>query len=220
MSEPSKYVFEGQDVRVVVDAHGEPRFVAKDVAEALGYVWNGTARVAHVPEEWRGKSLVSTSSGAQEMTVLTEAGLGFFLLRSDKPGALPMQRWLASDVLPSIRRTGVYAGLPVGAQFARHAIRSLVDGAADAVSYLYFIRQGLQGPVKVGRSTDVVARVKSLQTGSAEPLVLLGVVPEAGPLTESALHERLSNYRLCGEWFTATPEVLACINEVLAGCVR
>ncbi|MEN6533989.1 MAG: phage antirepressor KilAC domain-containing protein [Bryobacteraceae bacterium] len=86
----------------------EPFWVAKDVAEALGYSWNGSARIEHVPEEWRGITSVVTPSGTQDMAVLSEQGLYFFLGRSDKAAALPMQKWVAGEVLPSIRKTGSY----------------------------------------------------------------------------------------------------------------
>jgi len=91
----------------IVTRDGEPWFVAKDVAEALDYTWSGN-RVAHVPDEWRGATSVVTPSGTQQMTVLSEPGLYFFLARSDKPKALPFQKWLAGEVLPAIRKTGTY----------------------------------------------------------------------------------------------------------------
>ena len=104
-------IFENKEfgaVRTFRDKAGEPLFVAKDVALALGYEWNGNARIAHVPAEWRGVTSVVTPSGTQEMVVLTEQGLYFFLGRSDKPKALPFQKWLAGEVLPAIRKTGGY----------------------------------------------------------------------------------------------------------------
>jgi prophage antirepressor-like protein len=82
--------------------------VAKDIAEALEYVWAGSATIKHVPDEWRGVNSVLTPSGIQEMATLTEQGLYFFVNRSDKPKALPLQKWVAGEVLPSIRRTGTY----------------------------------------------------------------------------------------------------------------
>ncbi len=87
---------------------GEPWFVAKDVAEALDYSWAGIRNVQHIPDEWRGVESVSTPSGEQEMHILSEQGLYFFLGRSDKPKALPFQKWLAGEVLPAIRKTGRY----------------------------------------------------------------------------------------------------------------
>ena len=91
-----------------IERNGEPWFVAKDIAEILGYVWNGTQRISHIPEEWRGVTSVVTPSGNQEMSVISEQGLYFFLNRSDKPSALPFQKWIAGEVLPSIRKHGGY----------------------------------------------------------------------------------------------------------------
>jgi len=87
--------------------NGEPGFVAKDVAESLGYNWH-RGLMEHVPEEWKGVSPIDSLGGSQNMQVLTEQGLYFFLARSDKPSALPFQKWIAGEVLPSIRKTGAY----------------------------------------------------------------------------------------------------------------
>ena len=106
------FAFEDHLVRTIMDDGGEPWFVAKDVALALGYQWAGIRNIQHVPEEWRGVESVSTPSGEQEMLTLSEQGLYFFVARSDKPAALPFQRWLAGEVLPSLRRTGRYALAP------------------------------------------------------------------------------------------------------------
>ncbi len=102
------FQFERFTVRTLTDVNGNLLFVAKDVAEAIGYEWNGTARISHVPEEWRGVTSVVTPRGTQEMAVLSEQGIYFFLGRSDKPAALPMQKWVAGEVLPAIRTTGRY----------------------------------------------------------------------------------------------------------------
>ena len=104
------FAFEDHLVRTIMDDGGEPWFVVKDVALALGYQWNGAACIAHVPEEWRGvRTVLTLRRGEQEMLTLSEQGLNFFVLRSDKPAALPFQRWLAGEVLPALRRTGRYA---------------------------------------------------------------------------------------------------------------
>lgn len=95
-------------VRIGMDPDGEPVWIAKDVAEALGYVWNGNARIEHVPAEWRGVTTVVTPGGSQDMAYLSEQGLYFFLTRSDKRMALSFQKWIAGEVLPAIRETGGY----------------------------------------------------------------------------------------------------------------
>jgi anti-repressor protein len=92
----------------VTEIGGEMHFVAKDVAESLGYKWAGIATIQHVPEEWRGVNSVLTPKGNQELITLSEQGLYFFLGRSDKPSALPYQKWIAGDVTPSIRKNGAY----------------------------------------------------------------------------------------------------------------
>ena len=86
--------------------------VAKDVVEAIGAQWNGSAAIANVPDEWKGVRSVLTQAGKRDLLTLSEAGLYFYLGRSDKPKALPFQKWLAGDVLPSIRKTGSYSISP------------------------------------------------------------------------------------------------------------
>ena len=109
MNQIMPFAFGDNLVRTILDENNEPWFVAKDVALALGYQWNGSACIAHIPEEWRGVRTVLTPSAEQEMLVLSEQGLYFFVVRSDKPAAMPFQKWLAGEVLPQLRRTGSYA---------------------------------------------------------------------------------------------------------------
>lgn len=94
----------------VVEHEGQPWFVAKDILKALGYAedYNPSRALQAVPEEWKGVQPIHTPGGMQEMLTLSESGLYFFLARSDKPKALPFQKWLAGDVVPSIRKTGGY----------------------------------------------------------------------------------------------------------------
>ena len=106
--------FGSNPIRVVPGPDGEPRWVAKDVAEALGYskASNPARLFTHIPEEWKGVNRIHTPSGDQEMVTLSEPGLFFFLNRSDKSAALPFQKWVAGEVLPSIRKTGSYTARP------------------------------------------------------------------------------------------------------------
>ena len=108
-NELAVFNYRGGDVRIDEGEDGNLWWVAKDIAERLGYVWNGAQVVAHVPEEWRGVRSVLTPSGVQEMTTLSEQGLYFFLGRSNKGKALPFQKWIAGVILPSIRKTGTYS---------------------------------------------------------------------------------------------------------------
>lgn len=121
MSAMTPYLFGGAPVRVLRDEAGEPLFVAKDVAIALGYAEaSNPARLFQgVPHEWKGVKPIHTPGGNQPMQVITEQGLYFFLGRSDKPKALPFQKWLAGEVLPAIRRTAATSRLPHRPRFCR-----------------------------------------------------------------------------------------------------
>jgi anti-repressor protein len=108
MSNPLQvFEFENKKMRII-DIDGTPAFVAKDVVEGVGNIWNGVSRIEHVPEEWRGATSVVTPSGVQEMQVLFEQGIYFYLARCDKPAALSFQKVIAGKILPSIRKYGAY----------------------------------------------------------------------------------------------------------------
>lgn len=100
------FQFQDREVRVV-DVDGEPWFVASDVAKILGYrdAANLTRRL---DADDRGTRSVSTPSGDQLMTVVTEPGLYASILGSHVPGAQQFKRWVTREVLPQIRRTGSY----------------------------------------------------------------------------------------------------------------
>ena len=110
MNEIMPFMFGENVVRVITDENGEPWFVAKDVALALGYSENSVRQLNNlfqsVPKEWKGHNPIMTLGGQQEMLTLSEQGLYFFVARSDKPAALPFQKWLAGDFLPALRKTG------------------------------------------------------------------------------------------------------------------
>lgn len=84
-------------------------FVGKDVAVALGYEKPTDAVRKKVASEDRGISKMETPSGNQEMTIINESGLYSLVLSSKLPGAKQFKRWVTSEVLPSIRKHGLYA---------------------------------------------------------------------------------------------------------------
>ena len=97
---------------VIIDE--EPWFVAKDVCEVLGLKWKGKQTLKalqkemirvtfyRTPTRWVGQTM------QQEGLVVNEAGLYRLVMRSDKPEALKFQNWIAQEVLPSIRKHGLY----------------------------------------------------------------------------------------------------------------
>lgn len=93
-----------------VEIGGEPWFVGKDVAKALGYKDTVNAIKARVDEEDKaGGWQFTTPSGEQEMTIINESGLYSLVLSSKLPTAKKFKRWVTSEVLPSIRQNGAYS---------------------------------------------------------------------------------------------------------------
>lgn len=92
----------------VIQINGEPWFVAADVAAVLGYRDAAAFTRGLDDSEDRGTRIVCTPSGAQEMTVISEAGLYACLLRSRTERTKTFRRWVTHEVLPAIRRRGGY----------------------------------------------------------------------------------------------------------------
>lgn len=106
MNDIQIFQYQDQPVRTV-QRDGEPWFVLKDVCAVLGISkYRDTAD--RLDEDERGSARVDTLGGAQDMTIINESGLYNVILRSDKPEARPFRKWVTSEVLPSIRKTGGY----------------------------------------------------------------------------------------------------------------
>lgn len=104
------FAFEGNTVRVVI-RDGEPWWVVSDVCAALGIDKHRDA-LARLDGDERGSVKVDTLGGSQDAGAISESGLYTLILRSRKPQAKPFRRWVTHEVLPAIRKTGVYAVQP------------------------------------------------------------------------------------------------------------
>ena len=108
--ENSLQVFTNEDfgsVRVLA-IDSEPWFVASDVAKALGYRM-ASDMTRRLDEDEKGTRSMRTPSGEQDMTIITESGLYNAILGSKVPDAKRFKRWVTHDVLPTIRKHGMYA---------------------------------------------------------------------------------------------------------------
>ncbi len=111
MSDLQVFHYQENDVRSLL-LDGEPWFVLRDVCAILGL---GTpARVAERldRDEVSLAHLTDSLGRQQETTIISESGLYSVILRSDKPEAKPFRKWVTSEVLPSIRKTGSYSLAP------------------------------------------------------------------------------------------------------------
>lgn len=91
-----------------VEVDSEPWFVGKDIAAVLGYSDTAQAVRAHVDEEDKGVVEMTTPGGKQKVTIINESGLYSLIFSSKLPNARAFKRWVTSEVLPAIRRTGGY----------------------------------------------------------------------------------------------------------------
>ena len=91
-----------------IEQNGEPWFVGKDIAAALGYKEPTKAARDKVDAEDRGVSKMDTPSGQQEMVIINESGLYSLVMSSKLESAKRFKHWVTSEVLPSIRKHGAY----------------------------------------------------------------------------------------------------------------
>ncbi|MGM9640577.1 MAG: phage antirepressor [Faecousia sp.] len=107
MNDLQIFNYNSNEVRTI-QRDGEPWFVLKDVCQVLGISKYRDTAERLDPDE-RGSVRVDTPGGQQEMTCINESGLYNVIIRSDKPEAKPFRKWVTSEVLPSIRKHGMYA---------------------------------------------------------------------------------------------------------------
>lgn len=108
MNEIQTFDFDGSGIRTLTIGT-EPYFVGKDVAEVLGYSNPQKAIRNHVDDEDKGVNEMDTPGGKQPIVIINESGLYSLILGSKLPEAKRFKRWVTSEVLPSLRRNGMYA---------------------------------------------------------------------------------------------------------------
>lgn len=125
----------GQIRTVTID--NTPYFVGKDVAAALGYSNARDALSKHVDEEDKGVAKCDTLGGKQDLTVINESGLYALVFGSKLEAAKKFKRWVTSEVLPALRKTGSYnmqKRSPLQLLELEFAAIKEVDSKVDAVN--------------------------------------------------------------------------------------
>lgn len=158
--------------------------VGKDVAKSLGYKDTVNAIKAHVdPEDKRGWQ-ITTPSGDQTMAIINESGLYSLILSSKLPAARAFKRWVTSEVLPTIRRTGGY-----GAQSAENRseetirlMRELMDARAENAALRLKIAQE--------EITELRARLREAETDTATQQTAQDRKREANRIRQQRFRER------------------------------
>ena len=108
MNQLSPFNFENKSIRVVMDESGSPWFNANEICNVLGFGNPWQAISTHVDGEDLQKLEVLGNGGKQMANHINESGLYTLIFGSTKPEAKRFKRWVTSEVLPSIRKTGGY----------------------------------------------------------------------------------------------------------------
>lgn len=192
--------FHGQEVRTVT-INNEAYFVGKDVADILGYS-NGSRDVnRHVEEEDRLKYRFGTSGQDREMTIINESGLYSLILSSKLPQAKDFKRWVTSEVLPTIRKHGLYA------------IDDLLENPDMAIAALQKLKEErqlrLQAQEEVAQKNQIIQELQPKATYydlilQSESLVAISVIAKdygmSAKKLNSLLHELKVQYKQGNTW--------------------
>lgn len=218
-AEIQPFEFEGNKVRALKDGN-EAMFVASDIAKILGY--RDAANLArNLDDDERGIHEVSTPSGTQNMTVITESGLYRAILNREiayvkeptaKAFVKRFQRWVTHEVLPSIRKHGIYA--------TDTTIDQILADPDFGIRLLTNLKEERAKRIEAeNRIKELAPKAKALDDFTNVPDTLLvreaaKLLSNAGtPIGEKELREWLSQhrwtYRHSGTWWAASERVKA-----------
>lgn len=202
--------FGDYQVRTVIK-EGEPWFVAKDVCSVLDYR-SANDMTRNLDDEEKDADIVQTNGGQQKLTIINESGLYTAILKSRKPEAKAFKKWVTSEVLPSIRKRGM---------FSLSDVSSLIEEArlnSENVVYVYVVENEVTGSVKVGVSSSPKKRLSTLQTGTEHKLNLVHVSDATAVVSEKKVHELLNESCIREEWFNvSTDAAISAVSCVVNG---
>ncbi|WP_298235958.1 BRO family protein [uncultured Azohydromonas sp.] len=195
------FTFDRSAVRAIVK-DGEVWFVATDVCAVLGYDHTPSA-MRRLDDDEKGVHSTHTPGGMQELTIISESGLFSLILGSRKPEARRFKKWVTSEVLPAIRRTGAYAAPAASAAPAlprtyKEALLALVAAEEEKESQRLQLEQQRPAVEFVDRYVESTGTMgvrqvaKTLRANERELVAWLlerGVMYRlAGRLTPTAAH--------------------------------
>lgn len=211
-TEIQAFNFNAVTLRVLTDETGDPWFVAKDVCDILG-LENSRKATAELDSDEKNTVTISDGiPGNPNKTIISEPGLYRLIMRSRKPEAREFQRWITHEVLPSIRKHGIYATETTIDQILANpdfGIRLLTDLKNERAK-----RIEAENQVK-----ELEPKAKALDDFTNVPDALLvrdaaKLLSNSGtPIGEKGLREWLSShgwiYRHAGTWSAASERVKA-----------
>ena len=172
-----------------IEKDGEPWFVGKDVAMALGYSNTRDALSRHVDVEDKGVVNHDTPSGIQKMTIINESGLYSLILSSKLEKAKRFKHWVTSEVLPALRKTG------------RYTISQSQNGQSKPISREYLLATAfLESQKVIEENTREIARL-SVECDnlndqvSQDQEVIDAMTKDVTPAEKRAVLNRLMTYK-------------------------
>lgn len=207
-TEIQTFNFNSSTLRTLTDEAGDPWFVAKDICNILGHS-NVSMALDRIDDDERAKFNLGRQG---ETNIVNEAGLYSLVLTSRKPEAREFKRWVTHEVLPSIRKHGIYATettidqILANPDFGIRLLTSLKEERAKRIE--------AENQVK-----ELEPKAKALDDFTNVPETLLvreaaKLLSNAGtPIGEKELREWLSQhgwaYRHAGTWWATSEHVKA-----------
>lgn len=168
-----------------VTINDEPYFVGKDIVDLLGYQ-NGSRDInRHVDEEDRCKTMIFDGNQDKETIVINESGLYSLILSSKLPTAKRFKRWVTSEVLPAIRKHGLYA------------VDELIANPDLAIAALTAYKEEREARIAAESKNAILMHVNKTYT-------MTEIAKELNLKSASELNKRLSDmhiqYKVNGTW--------------------
>lgn len=211
-TEIQTFNFNNSSLRTLTDEAGDPWFVAKDVCDVLGYTNASKTISDHVDPEDKLNNESLSSLGQRGGWLVNESGLYSLILSSKLPTAKEFKRWVTHEVLPSIRKRGIYATeatidrILIDPDFGIRLLTDLKEERAKRIE--------AENQIK-----ELEPKAKALEDFTNVPETLLvrdaaKLLSNAGtPIGEKKLREWLNRYgwtyRHAGTWWAASERVKA-----------
>ena len=196
-------IFENKEFGKIrtVEINNEPYFVGKDVADILGYTNTPKAIRDHVDDEDKLTERIVLSGQSRDMFVINESGLYSLILSSKLPTAKKFKRWVTSEVLPSIRKHGMYATdeLIANPDIAIAAFQALKEEREQRQLLQFECNKQKQiiGELKPKADyTDIILQSKSLVTVTQ----IAKDYGMSGTAMNEMLHRYGVQYKQSGQW--------------------
>lgn len=176
-------VFENQKYGQVraININGEPWLVGKDIAEVLEYKEPHKAIVRHVDAEDRMKHPILSNGGIQESWVINESGFYALIFSSEMKEAKQFKRWVTSEVLPSIRKYGLYA--------TDEVVDKILDNPDFGIRLLEELKSERQKRIEAEKTNHILMHVNKTYTSTE-------IAKELGFRSAIALNRDLAEKRI------------------------